>query len=38
MSAQTEIRDSAVPTLITQADPVGLIETTVAQLNRIILG
>ncbi|MGH8188777.1 MAG: AAA family ATPase, partial [Steroidobacteraceae bacterium] len=30
--------DSAVPTLITQADPVALIGTTIAQLNRIILG
>jgi MoxR-like ATPase len=27
-----------VPTLITQADPVELIRTTIAQLNRIILG
>jgi MoxR-like ATPase len=30
--------DSSVPTLITQADPVELIEATIAQLNRIILG
>jgi MoxR-like ATPase len=30
--------DSAVPTLITQADPVELIGATIAQLNRIILG
>lgn len=30
--------DSAVPTLITQADPVALIGATIAQLNRIILG
>ncbi len=30
--------DSSVPTLITQADPVELIDATVAQLNRIILG
>jgi MoxR-like ATPase len=30
--------DSAVPTLITQADPVELIGTTIAQLNRVILG
>jgi len=30
--------ESSVPTLITQADPVELIETTIAQLNRIILG
>jgi MoxR-like ATPase len=30
--------DSAVPTLITQADPVELISGTIAQLNRIILG
>jgi MoxR-like ATPase len=30
--------DSSVPTLITQADPVELIEATIAQLSRIILG
>ena len=30
--------DSSVPTLITQADPVELIDATIAQLNRIILG
>jgi MoxR-like ATPase len=30
--------ESSVPTLITQADPVELIETTIAQLGRIILG
>jgi MoxR-like ATPase len=30
--------DSSVPTLITQADPVELIEATIAQLGRIILG
>jgi len=30
--------ESSVPTLITQADPVELIETTIAQLNRVILG
>ena len=30
--------DSAVPTLITQADPVELVGATIAQLNRIILG
>lgn len=30
--------ESPVPTLITQADPVELIGSTVAQLNRIILG
>lgn len=30
--------ESSVPTLITQADPVELIEATIAQLNRIILG
>lgn len=30
--------ESSVPTLITQADPVELIDATVAQLNRIILG
>jgi MoxR-like ATPase len=30
--------DSAVPTLITQADPVALIGATISQLNRIILG
>lgn len=30
--------DSSVPTLITQADPVELINGTVTQLNRIILG
>jgi len=30
--------DSPVPTLITQADPVELIDATIAQLNRIILG
>jgi MoxR-like ATPase len=30
--------DSAVPTLISQADPVELISATIAQLNRIILG
>lgn len=30
--------DSAVPTLISQADPVELISGTIAQLNRIILG
>jgi MoxR-like ATPase len=30
--------ESPVPTLITQADPVELISTTISQLNRIILG
>ena len=30
--------NSAIPTLITQADPVELIATTTAQLNRVILG
>jgi MoxR-like ATPase len=30
--------DAAIPTLITQADPVELIGPTIAQLNRIILG
>jgi MoxR-like ATPase len=30
--------ESSVPTLITQADPVELVEATVAQLSRIILG
>ena len=30
--------DSSVPTLITQADPVELIDATIAQLSRIILG
>src|ERR1043165_6364543 len=30
--------DSSVPTLITQADPVELIDATIEQLNRIILG
>jgi MoxR-like ATPase len=32
------LMDSSVPTLITQADPVELINATVTQLNRIILG
>ncbi|HKS58608.1 MAG TPA: AAA family ATPase, partial [Steroidobacteraceae bacterium] len=30
--------DSAIPTLITQADPIELVGATIAQLNRIILG
>lgn len=30
--------DSSVPTLITQADPVELIDATIAQLDRVILG
>jgi MoxR-like ATPase len=30
--------DSPVPTLITQADPVELIDATIEQLNRVILG
>lgn len=30
--------NSAIPTLITQADPLELIATTTAQLNRVILG
>jgi MoxR-like ATPase len=30
--------DAAIPTLITQADPIELVGATIAQLNRIILG
>jgi MoxR-like ATPase len=30
--------ESAIPTLITQADPIELVSATIAQLNRIILG
>lgn len=30
--------DAAIPTLMTQADPIELIDATIAQLNRIILG
>jgi len=30
--------DGAVPTLITQADPLALVRATISQLNRIILG
>jgi MoxR-like ATPase len=30
--------ESAIPTLITQADPIELVGATIAQLNRIILG
>jgi MoxR-like ATPase len=30
--------DAAIPTLITQADPIDLVSATIAQLNRIILG
>src|SRR5215216_6716831 len=32
------IMDAAIPTLITQADPIELVGATIAQLNRIILG
>jgi len=37
MSSQS-IMDAAIPTLITQADPIELVGATIAQLNRIILG
>mgnify|MGYP001469232153 CR=1 FL=1 len=37
-STDSEPMESSVPTLITQADPVALVDATVAQLNRIILG
>lgn len=30
--------DAAIPTLMTQADPIELVDATIAQLNRIILG